>query len=129
MTKILFLCPHGGAKSVLAASFFNRLAEERRLPFTATAAATEDPYDAVPAPVADLLAAEGVDVRAYAPRRVEEGEANAAAKVIAIGCDVESFEQWNDVPAASADLDGAASALRRHVAALLDELEASRGRL
>ena len=52
MEKILFLCQHGGAKSVIAASYFNRLATERGLSCTASSAAAEDPYDAVPAPVA-----------------------------------------------------------------------------
>ena len=124
MTKsaILFLCPHGGAKSVMAAAYFNRVAEERGLPFVATAAAAEDPYDAVPEPVADLLQAEGVDVHAFRPRRVEAGEKSAAAKVVAIGCDLPGVEQWNDVPPASEDLDGSASAIRRHVAALAEEL-------
>src|SRR5262245_6801241 len=127
--SILFLCPHGGAKSVMAASFFNRLAEERALPFTATAAAVEDPYAAVPEPVASLLQREGVDVRTHQPRHVEAGEVSAAARVVAIGCDLGALdvpagpiEQWNDVPQAGEDLDGSASAIRRHVASLVEEL-------
>ncbi len=128
MTKsaILFLCPHGGAKSVMAAAYFNRVAEERGLPFIASAAAAEDPYDSVPDPVADLLQRDGVDVHAFQPRRVEAGEMSAAAKVVAIGCDLAGVEQWNDVPPASDDLHGSASAIRRHVAALAKELDERR---
>lgn len=65
MREILFLCSHGGAKSVIAASYFNRLAAERDLPFVAVAAAAEDPYDAVPAPVADYLDDEGLMARPH----------------------------------------------------------------
>ena len=124
MTKkaVLFLCPHGGAKSVMAAAYINRLAEERQLPFSARAAAAEDPYDAVPDPVADLLQRDGIDVRSFRPRNVEAGEMNAAAKVVAIGCDIAGVEQWNDVPPASEDLDASAAAIRRPVAARAEEL-------
>ena len=63
--KILFTCAHGGAKSVIAASYFNRLANGDE----AAAAASEEPYDAVPEPVADYLQRVGFDVRGYVPDR------------------------------------------------------------
>lgn len=117
----------------MAASYFNQLAEERGLPFTATAAATEDPYPAVPEPVAELLQRDGIDVHAFAPRRVAAADVDAAGKVVVIGCDPAALdvppalvEEWNDVPQASEDLDGSASAIRRHVAALAEELRGRR---
>jgi arsenate reductase (thioredoxin) len=125
MHNILFLCPHGGAKSVIAASYFNRLAEEHALPYAAAAAAAEDPHDAVPAPVAEFLEGEGFDVRAYTPRRVEEQELHGAARVIAIDCEG-GGERWDDVPKASEDLHGSVAAIRRHVEALAEELRGRR---
>ena len=123
MQEILFLCQHGGAKSVIAVSQFNRLAAGRGLPFVAAAAAAEDPYDAVPAPVADRLQREGFDVRAFQPHRVAPGEIGAAARVVTIGCDVPgAHERWDDVPAASEDLEGSVAAIRRHVEALAEAL-------
>src|SRR6266849_3397714 len=56
---VLFMCPHGGAKSLIAASYFNRMAAEKNLPFTAVAVAADDPYESVPAPIADLLEGTG----------------------------------------------------------------------
>lgn len=127
---ILFLCPHGGAKSVMAAAWFNRLAEGRNLPFRASAAATEEPYEAIPAPVAGLLERDGIDVQAFRPRAVDEQELIAAAKVVSIGCALPAgtrdVERWDDVPAASEDLDASASAIRRHVMALVEDLGAGR---
>lgn len=116
---ILFLCPHGGAKSVLAAAYFNQLG----LPLEGVAAAAEDPYDAVPPPVAALLARNGIDVGAFRPRAVEAEDLGAAARVIRIGCDGEG-ERWDDVPQASEDLEGSAAAIRGHVDALAAELRA-----
>lgn len=61
---VLFLCPYGGAKSVLAASYFNREAIARGLRFHGVAAATDEPYAAVPPAVADKLRSEAIDVEA-----------------------------------------------------------------
>lgn len=121
-STVLFFCPYGGAKSVIAASYFNRIAEERALPYVAVAAAAEEPYDAVPPPVADFLARDGFDVRAFKPRRAEPAEVSAAAKVVAIDCNVEGAERWDDVPKVSVDLPGSVAAIRRHVEALVGEL-------
>jgi arsenate reductase len=127
MKEILFLCQHGGAKSVIAASHFNRLATESGLPFVAAAAAAEDPYDAVPTPVADHLQREGFDVRDLEPHHVAPAEIERAAKIITIGCDVAgAHERWDDVPAASEDLEGSVAAIDRHVEALAEELDGHR---
>lgn len=122
---VLFLCPYGGAKSVIAASYFNRLAEERALPFHGVAAAAEEPYDAVPPPVAGFLEREGIDVHAFKPRRVEAEDVRKASRVIAIDCNLAgvTVERWDDVPKVSVDLEASAAAIRRHVEALVDELE------
>lgn len=124
MTDILFLCQHGGAKSVIAASYFNRAG----LPYRAVAAAAEEPYDAVPAVVVELLEREGFDVGGFKPRHVEAGEVDAAMKVIGIDCDVRGVvtDRWDDVPKVSEDLEGAAAAIRRHVDALVAELRERR---
>ena len=124
--NVLFVCAHGGAKSVIAASYFNRLAEEQALPYAATAVSAEDPYEAVPAPVADLLLRDGDDVRAFTPRPVEPRDVDDAVRIVTIGCELAGaqVERWDDVPAASDDLEGSAAAIRRHVEALIEELGA-----
>jgi protein-tyrosine-phosphatase len=126
MRHILFLCSYGGAKSVMAASYFNRIAAERNLHFVGVAAAAEEPYDAVPRPVADYLQQEGFDVRAFKPHRVTAEELESAAMVIAIDCDLAAGERWDDVPKVSDDLEGSAAAIRMHVAALAEDLRGVR---
>lgn len=132
-STILFLCPYGGAKSVIAASYFNRLANELALPYVGVAAAAEEPYEAVPGPVAGFLEREGFDVRAFKPRRVEAEDVKTATRVVSIDCDLTgvaiagaAVERWDDVPKVSVDLDASAAAIRRHVAALAAELGALR---
>ena len=109
--KILFLCPHGGAKSVIAASYFNRIAA----PHTAAAAASQEPYDAVPDAVAAFLRRDGIDVRGFVPHRASEEERRGAERVVDI-------DEWDDVPMVSEDLEGSVAAIRRRVEALVKEL-------
>lgn len=109
---VLFLCPHNAAKSVIAAAYWNRLANERGLPISATSAGTEPSASVAPAVVA-ALRAEGFDVAGRQPRRVTEEELTTAWRVVSLGCapaDLvaagERVEYWDDVPAASEDLAG-----------------------
>src|SRR5687767_1728452 len=105
-STILFLCPHHAAKSVIAQAYFNRLAQQKNLPFAADSAGTE-PDDNVSPAVANMLLAEGMDVRDHQPRRVTAAELDQAARVISIGCALadleiapERVESW-DVPMVS----------------------------
>ncbi len=65
--SILFMCPHGAAKSVLASAYFQRLARERGLNVRVTTAGTEPDAQIAPA-VASHLAAAGI-------RRADGGSA------------------------------------------------------
>ena len=125
--RVLFLCSHGSAKSVMAASYFNRIAAEESLPYEAVAASAEDPYDSVPEPVAGLLLRDGFDVRALTPHAVDQAEVDGAAKIVAIGCELPGakVERWDDVPAASDDLEGSSAAIRSHVRELVNDLRRS----
>ena len=115
---------------MIAAAYFNRLAEERSLPFTAEAVAAEDAYEAVPAPVVEFLKGEGVDVRDFKPRHFQAEEIKRAADVIVIGCPLgdgtlagRAVERWDDVPMVSEDLHAAVAAIRKHVETLVRQLD------
>ena len=130
---VLFLCPHNAAKSVLAAADFEQLARERGLGLRADSAGTEPDDRPSPAVVA-ALRAEGVDVSGHRPRRVARQDLVDAHRVISLGCDLGDLvppgvpvERWDDVPPVGRDLGAARDAIRRHVEALVGELERDRG--
>lgn len=132
MREILFLCQYGGAKSVMAASYFNRMMEQSSMPFVGVAAAAETPYERVPDPVADLLERDGIAVRDFKPREVVAEDTRSAEKIVSMDCDLSAVdlsgsevERWDDVPRPSVDLDGSASAIRTHVERLVAELRRS----
>ncbi len=128
---ILFLCPHGAAKGVLAAAYFQRLADQRGLAYRADAAGT-GPEPVINPAVVSAPAEEGLDVAGRRPRRVTGGELAAAHRVVSIGWDLAGLvpdgpgvvvERWDDVPLVSRDLAGARAAIAKRVAALVDALE------
>jgi arsenate reductase (thioredoxin) len=126
---VLFLCPHNAAKSLLAAAYFDRLAQQRGLPYRADSAGTEP--EAAPTPaVVDALRAEGVDVSGHRPRSVKEQDLARAHRVVSMGCDLTGvasanvrIERWDDVPPVSQNLDAAHSVIRGRVEELVSKLE------
>jgi protein-tyrosine-phosphatase len=128
--RILFVCLHGAAKSVLAARRFERLAAARGLRAQADFAGTEPDPEIAPRLVKELLG-EGIDVRALRPRRLTQADVAAASRVITFGCDVAApaggptVERWDDVPPVSDGYERARSAIDAHLARLLDELQAA----
>src|SRR5207244_7695999 len=124
----LFVCLHGCAKSVIAAGQLRRLAAARGVPVAATATGLE-PDDAVPPNVAQGLLADGIDVRAYRPRRPTAAEVEQATTVVAFGCDLGELTgrarrlvRWDDVPAVSQDFGKARDVIVDRVTALLAEV-------
>jgi protein-tyrosine-phosphatase len=130
--KVLFVCLHGAAKSVLAAADLRRLASERGLALDAEAAGLEPDPEIAPAVVKALLG-EGVDLRGNRPHPLTRGDLAGVRWVVAFGCDPgpllppgTAVERWDDVPTVSEDLPRARAAIRRHLEAFLDALQEQR---
>ena len=127
----LFLCPHNAAKSVLAAAYFNQLAQRDDLPFLADSAGTE-PETAVSPVVCAMLAYDGIDVSSYIPRQVTRQDMQTSAYIITMGCDAEDLGVaperiivWSDVPPVSQQPEQARAVIRAHVERLIAELRTS----
>jgi arsenate reductase len=127
---VLFLCPHGAAKSVMAAAYFQRLAENQGLDLQADAAGTDPSPEVSPAVVA-LLREEGIDIAQYQPRAVTKDDIELAIHVVSLGCPVNDLpivpaviEHWDDVPLPSIELIVTRDTIRSHVERLVVELAA-----
>jgi arsenate reductase len=126
---IVFVCLHGSAKSLIAAEYLNRLAEERGLPFRAVSAGTE-PDEAVPPHVAAGMRGDGYDVGGHVPARLTRELAAEARIAITFEPDLSAYlgatctvERW-DVPAVSDGYAIARDAIRARVDRLVAELAA-----
>jgi protein-tyrosine-phosphatase len=125
--RVLFLCPHGAAKSVMGAAYFQKLAAERGLRAQVDARGTE-PDPAVSPAVAQLLRDQGYSVPVETPKTVTAADTAAADIVVSMGCKLDGFpaprralRHW-DVPGPGENLPASSEAIRRHVRDLVDEL-------
>lgn len=125
--RIVFVCLHGSAKSLIAAEHFNRLARERGSELRAGSVGLE-PDAEVPAPVAAGLLRDGIDVRGYLPQPATRERLAGAARIVSFGCDFEPFgsstpvERWDDMPMVSDGFDRARDAIVARVEKVLDSL-------
>jgi protein-tyrosine-phosphatase len=128
---VLFLCPHNAAKSVLAAAYFNQLAQQDGLPFLADSAGTE-PEAAVSPDVRAMLASDGIDVSSYVPRHVTREDVQTSAYIVSMECNAADLGVapdrvivWSDVPPVSLQPEQARAVIRAHVERLIAELRRS----
>ena len=122
--KVLFLCPHAAAKSLVAKCLFEREAKAVGLAVEIDSAGTDPDPEPMPEVVA-LLAGEGIDASKHVPRKVSEADLASATRVISLGCALDELparvtitDDWSDVPLPSQDLEG----MRRIVGARVREL-------
>src|SRR5499426_405475 len=80
--RVLFVCLHGAAKSVVGAAHFRRLAAERGLAIDAVAAGTEPDPELAPGAVKGL-AADGLTATPARPRPVTLHDRETAARIVA----------------------------------------------
>lgn len=125
-TTVLFLCPHGAAKSVLAAALFQQLANQYGLPLRATNAGTQPDPEIAPH-VRTLLAREGLELPLEQPQLVTAELLMEATYCISLGCDSQElplepnhWEVWDDIPPPSQDLDGAYRLLQQRLTIWLE---------
>jgi protein-tyrosine-phosphatase len=124
--RVLFVCRHGAAKSVVAAAQFRRAATARGLVADAAAAGTEPDAELTAAAVKGL-AADGLRAAPARPRPVTLHDLRTATRVVSFGCDVtpaagQRVERWDDVPAVSDGYEGARARIVPAVERLVSEL-------
>jgi len=126
---ILFVCEHGSAKSVIAAAHFNRLAQQKNLPYRAIARGT-NPDTEIPQQVRLDLAKDGLDVPTWKPQLVAEKDVREAARVVTFGCKLpfpkkttaDKLVDWKDVPFTSEDYKRARTMIVDKIDALIKTL-------
>ena len=126
--RVLFVCLHGAAKSVVGAAHFRRLAAARGLQIDAAAAGTEPDAELTPRAVKGL-AADGLTPAPARPRPVTLYDLETASRVVSFGCDVSparaSVEQWT-VPNVGDGYEIARDRIVENVERLVAELAGGR---
>jgi protein-tyrosine-phosphatase len=131
--RVLFVCLHGSAKSLIAMQYFNRLAAEANLPMRALSAGIEFD-DVVPHEVIEGLRADGIDVSGYQPQGVSASLVASARHIVSFGPDLVQFltpgcsiELWHDMPLVNDDYATARDGIVARVRGLVERHKAERG--
>ena len=123
---VVFVCLHGVVNSQMAAAYFNKVARERGLPYTAVSRGI-DMYWTIPVRIQDGLALDGLEP-ANVPNALNANEASHASRVLAFDpipaerrgdADV---TYWPGVPLGIQDYEGARDEIARRVDALIPTL-------
>jgi hypothetical protein len=126
---VLFVCPHGAAKSVLAGSYFNRFAAELDLEARAIARGTEPDAE-----ISDRVRQDvGPALCVTQPKGLTAADISNADLLVAFDLSepelgVSPDRSWDALPALSEDFELGRAAILGRVVALVAELKAQADR-
>jgi arsenate reductase (thioredoxin) len=129
--RVVFVCEHGAAKSLIAAAYFNYLAAARGRSERASFRGVS-PDDELSAIAVAGLRADGVPIPAGTPTAITSDDVAQATDIFAIGCTLPKTAMssgkaadWSDVPA-DQGYGPMRDAIVAHVRVLIDELQRRR---
>ena len=113
---IIFVCEHGAAKSIIATTYFNKLAQETKSNVRAIARGTNPDSELSPKTIAGLHA-DGLAPTDSIPQKLSSADFESAQQVITF-CELPEeyqnkvkIEKWDDVPPVSENYEKARDAI------------------
>ena len=119
MKRVLFVCVHNSGRSQMAAAFMERLANG----VVAVDSAGTVPSDAVNPVVVDAMKEKGLDVSEGKPKLLTQDMADAADRIITMGCSIEEACPATFVPTEDWGLEDPAGKAIEEVRAIRDEVQ------
>jgi protein-tyrosine-phosphatase len=129
-SNIIFVCEHGAAKSIIAAAYFNLLAEQANLEIRAIARGTNPDSELSPKTIAGLHA-DGLTPTETIPQKLSPADVAGAQQIVTFSELPEdhqnkiAIERWDDVPAVSENYEKARDTIVERLNHLLDSLRSS----
>src|SRR5258708_4839682 len=127
--RVVFVCEHGSAKSVIAAAEFSRMARESGIDLDILSRGT-NPDAEIPKLVRAGLKADGHDIGAMKPAKVSKDDLRGATKIISFGPDLKpllaqgaAVADWSATPSVSDDYRAARDYIRKRLEDLLKEIK------
>ena len=109
---VVFVCEHGAAKSIIAATYFNKLARQKNLDIHAIARATHPDKELSPKTITGLRT-DGLTPTEATPQKLSLAEVDSAQQIIAF-CELPeeyqnktTIEYWEGVPPVSENYEKA----------------------
>src|SRR5512140_2640653 len=125
---IIFVCEHGAAKSIVAAAYFNRFAQETGLNLQAIARGT-NPDTTLSSDAIQGLSKDGLTPGEATPQKLTPADIQSAQRMIAF-CELPVeyqgqviVEHWEDVPPVSANYEVARDAIVQHIRYFVSQIK------
>ena len=125
---IVFVCEHGAAKSVIAATYFNKLAQEANSEVRAIARGTHPDSELSPKAITGLRD-DGLTTTESVPQKLSLADVESAQRIITF-CELPadyqskvSIEHWGGVPPVSEDYQKARDEIVERINQLLKHQE------
>ena len=126
--KVVFVCEHGAAKSVIAASELQRMAKERGLAVTVVSRGSNPDAEIAPG-VRKELESSGMLLGSAKPTKVSANDLTGATRVISFGPDLSALMpkgskvlDWSATPPPSQDYKAARDHILKQLESLLADL-------
>jgi len=127
--KVVFVCEHGAALSVVSAAYFNKLAQEQHLTFHAVSRGVTPQESLSPQATAGLKN-DGLAPEIQKPLGVSKAELGEAGRVVTFCPIPEKYasktpvENWSDVTWGPGSYEKSRDAILKHMQELLTRLKA-----
>lgn len=115
-STIVFVCEHGAAKSIIAAAYFNKLAQERNMDAHAIARGTNPDSELSPITIKGLQN-DGLSPTESAPQKLTLAAVESAERIVSF-CELPEayqnkaiIERWADIPPVSENYEKARDAI------------------
>ena len=123
---IIFVCEHGAAKSIIAATYFNKLAAETGLEVRAIALGTNPDAELSPKATTGLRE-DGLSPTESVPQKLSIADIESALRIVSF-CELPEeyrtkviVEQWDGVPPVSENYEDARDAILEPINELINE--------
>lgn len=127
---VLFVCEHGSAKSIIAAAYFNKLANEKGLNLQAIARGTNPDQELSPNTIKGLME-DGLQPTESTPQKLTPADI-ASAQLVVTFCNLSDEEvqqiieinHWDNVPPVSENYQIARNAIIENLNQIIANLQA-----
>ena len=123
--KIVFVCEHGAAKSVIAAAYFNQFARQNNMRLHAIARGT-NPDAELSVKAIEGLQRDGLTPLEAVPQKLTLADLESAQQIISF-CELPekyvsqaSYETWHDIPAVSENYETARDMIVAKLRAMME---------
>ena len=127
--KVVFVCEHGSAKSIIAAAEFERLAKQKGIAVEVVARGT-NPDAEIGAAIRQGLRQDGIDVGSAKPVKVSTKDLEGATRVVTFGQDLTEWlpkgskaMDWSATPSPSQDFTATKEYILQQLEALTADMK------